>query len=124
MHDSNEANEQRHNKRILFDTPVTVRFDTASWESSAIDVSLKGALIELPDNWKAEIGEKGHLHIQLGEQDISIEMEVSVAHLEGEHIGFHCDFIDIDSITHLRRLVELNLGDTALLERELANLHK
>jgi len=30
--------------------------------------------------------------------------------------------IDLDSISHLRRLVELNLGDEALLERELAAL--
>ena len=30
--------------------------------------------------------------------------------------------IDLDSITHLRRLVELNLGDEKLLERELSHL--
>jgi hypothetical protein len=30
--------------------------------------------------------------------------------------------MEIDSITHLRRLVELNLGDEALLERELEQL--
>ena len=30
--------------------------------------------------------------------------------------------IDLDSITHLRRLVELNSGDAAMLERELHTL--
>jgi hypothetical protein len=49
-------------------------------------------------------------------------MDVTVAHCESEHVGFHCDHIDIDSITHLRRLVELNLGDPELLERELSAL--
>jgi hypothetical protein len=33
-----------------------------------------------------------------------------------------CESIDLDSITHLRRLVELNAGDPALLERELTAL--
>ena len=32
------------------------------------------------------------------------------------------DHIDLESISHLRRLVELNLGDSSLLERELAAL--
>ena len=36
--------------------------------------------------------------------------------------GLHCLAIDIDSVTHLRRLVELNLGDPALLEREVSAL--
>jgi len=30
--------------------------------------------------------------------------------------------VDIDSITHLRRLIELQLGDPALLDRDLAQL--
>jgi hypothetical protein len=33
-----------------------------------------------------------------------------------------CDSIDLDSITHLRRLVELNAGDPRELDRELAIL--
>jgi hypothetical protein len=34
----------------------------------------------------------------------------------------HCDNIDVDSVTHLRRLVALNSGDPKLLDRELAAL--
>jgi hypothetical protein len=37
-------------------------------------------------------------------------------------LGFQVQYIDLDSATHLRRLVELNLGDPALLEREFENL--
>jgi len=33
-----------------------------------------------------------------------------------------CLSIDLDSITHLRRLLELNLGDPQLVERELLQL--
>jgi hypothetical protein len=45
-----------------------------------------------------------------------------VAHVEGEHVGLLCRSIDIESITHLRRLLEINLGDAKLLERELKAL--
>ena len=43
---------------------------------------------------------------------------------EGGKIGLQCESIDLDSITHLRRLVELNAGDPALLDRELSSLLK
>jgi hypothetical protein len=49
-------------------------------------------------------------------------MEVVLTRTQGELLGFVCRHIDLDSISHLRRLVELNLGDETLLERELAAL--
>ena len=49
-------------------------------------------------------------------------MEVSVAHIEESRIGFYCQHIDIDSISHLHRLVELNLGNEKLLEREMSEM--
>ena len=49
-------------------------------------------------------------------------MDVEIAHRENDELGLNCKDIDVDSITHLRRLVELNLGDPELLERELSAL--
>ena len=42
--------------------------------------------------------------------------------MDTQSIGFHCQLIDLDSITHLKRLVELNLADEGLLHRELSAL--
>jgi hypothetical protein len=36
--------------------------------------------------------------------------------------GLRWKHIDVDSLTHLRRLLELNLTDPGLLNRELADL--
>lgn len=49
-------------------------------------------------------------------------MEVVLTRTQPQSLGFVCRHIDLDSISHLRRLVELNLGDEQLLERELAAL--
>jgi hypothetical protein len=38
----------------------------------------------------------------------------------GHRVGIHTLEIDLHSSEKLRRLVEVNLGDAALLERELA----
>ena len=43
-------------------------------------------------------------------------------HVEGHHVGLRCESIDLDSITHLRRLVEMNSGDSTILDREFASL--
>ena len=49
-------------------------------------------------------------------------MWATISHIDGRHLGLCCTSIDLDSITHLRRLVELNAGDPAILERELTAL--
>lgn len=49
-------------------------------------------------------------------------MNGSIAHKIENRVGIHCKTIDIDSMTHLRKLVEYNLGDHDLLERDLEAL--
>jgi hypothetical protein len=51
-----------------------------------------------------------------------VTMSGVVVHLEGQHIGMECQNIDLTSLTHLRRLVELNTGDAELMNRELSHL--
>jgi hypothetical protein len=61
------------------------------------------------------------LHLYLA-NDILIEIPAILTHSQPPQYGFTAGEMEIDSITHLRRLVELNLGDEALLERELEQL--
>ena len=62
------------------------------------------------------------LTIPLAETGNHIAMSAEIAHLRGLHAGLLCRNIDLDSVTHLRRLIELQLGDPALLERDLGEL--
>lgn len=49
-------------------------------------------------------------------------MDVQLAHDDHGQLGFVCLHIDLESIEHLRRLIELNLADPQELERELGAL--
>lgn len=49
-------------------------------------------------------------------------MEGQVAQRQSRRLGFQCNRIDLESMSQLKRLVELNLGNEALLERELTEL--
>ena len=105
--------------RIEFDKDVTLVLPSGKHACSLVDISLKGALLERALPWDATLGMPCSLTIQLAEDGISIQMTGEVAHVEQERLGMRCLEIDLDSMTNLRRLVELNLGDEAALNREI-----
>lgn len=115
--------QKRQFTRIPFDADIRlVKQNGEAWDSRLYDISLKGALISAPQGWKGERGDEYLLEVFLAGEEIKIDMNVSVAHVEGGRIGFHCEFIDIDSISHLHRLMELNMGDEDQLEREISEM--
>ncbi|MDT8387394.1 MAG: FHA domain-containing protein [Thiogranum sp.] len=115
------AVQQRQFSRIPFDVAATLRGSQQQWDTSLIDISLHGALVKVPADFQCETDQVFQLSVHL-EGGPDITMEVSAAHHEHEQLGLRCRDIDVDSITLLRRLVEMNLGDPQLLERELQAL--
>ena len=82
-------------------------------------------LLQLPAGQSAQAGMPCLVKLPLGKDasaDIVIAMAGELAHVEGDHAGVLCRSIDIESITHLRRLIEVNLGDPAASDRELKAL--
>ncbi len=110
--------ERRSFSRILFDAASTLTTTEGTYSSTLLDISLNGVLMATPDDWAGACGDQADLKIHLTDQEI-ISMDVEITHQESGHIGLRCIHIDMESISHLRRLVELNLGDPSLLEREL-----
>jgi hypothetical protein len=121
---SSESSENRRKfQRVLFDANTRIRGKSVDTPAKLIDISLNGALLERPKHWSTTEGDEVSIAIKLDrEEAFSIEMQARVAHTEDDRVGLHCEHIDMDSITNLRRLLELNLGNPELLERELAAL--
>jgi hypothetical protein len=90
--------------------------------AKVLDLSFKGALVNLTEPARWPVGTPCQLTLRLAELNASIGMLAEVAHSEDTLIGLQCKSIDLDSITHLRKLMELNLGDPSLLERDLQAL--
>ena len=82
---------------------------------------LRGVLLELPPGWNGKRGD-GYLLELLLHNEAVIKMQLCVVHFDKQRIGFHCDHIDLDSMGHLKRLMELNLGDEDRLNRELSSM--
>ena len=114
--------ERRHFVRVGFDAPALLTTATAAFSVHVLDLSLKGALIMVPAQAALGQGTLCQLTIPLTDTGNHIAMSTEVAHVQGLHTGLLCKGIDLDSVTHLRRLIELQLGDPALLERDLGEL--
>jgi hypothetical protein len=119
---SPETGDQRQFTRIPFDSPVQITGSNGTWHTRLIDISLNGVLTQEPQDWNAGPNDTFVLDLDLYDSGVEIRMEVTVAHREAGRVGFQCQHIDLDSITHLRRLVELNIGNTEILNRELSAL--
>lgn len=117
------TDDRRRFARIVFDAPAWIERPGANAEAvSVIDLSLKGALVRADRQRPAVMGEQCMLRMSLAQDGAEICMEAEVRHIEGSLIGLACLELDLDSVTHLRQLIALNLGDPALLERDLKAL--
>ena len=115
------ASERRRFRRIAFDATAELRQNGSEWPVKLVDLSLKGLLVERPDNWKGNKALPFEVDIRL-DQKTHIKMQARLTHEDPGQLGFVCKHIDLDSISHLRRFVELNLGDEQEMERELGAL--
>jgi len=118
------SSERRRFSRIPFEAKAHINSHKGELHLNChvIDVSLNGILITIPDSWQGKMDDEYTIDLLLENAQLVIKMEAAVAHLDKESIGFICKHIDLDSITHLKRLVELNLGNEELLHRELSSL--
>lgn len=107
--------------RIPFHQPARLAVGQHGTACTVYDLSLKGALLGVKETLDAQPGAACTLHLSLDARN-ALRMSGHIVHCEDRAIGLQWDTIDLDSLTHLRRLLELNCGDEALIHRELAQL--
>lgn len=107
--------------RSVYQAPARLNLAGYMREVQVLDVSLKGALVDMGVTLPCPVGVRGRLRLQLSPTTY-IAMDVAVSRVQGSQLGLKCLHIDLDSMTHLRQLMEHNAQDPALLGRELALL--
>ena len=117
-----ESTDKRQFSRILFNAECTIHQNDMEWPTELQDISLKGILARKADHMKIDSDASCEATIRLSGSDQFIVMSLDYSHEDNSSIGFKCKYIDIDSMTHLKRLVELNIGNGDVLMRELDSL--
>ena len=113
--------ERRRFVRVAFQEPVLLSQNGNTWPCELIDISLKGALLQPSADCTPIANEALTLTLALDENN-AIQMTGSLIHQQDELLGLYCERIDIDSMAHLRKLIELNTGDPSAAEREFKRL--
>jgi len=113
--------ERRRFRRFPIAGSVRLYSMTAMWSTELIDMSLRGVLVATPDDWAGAQGSRYRLDVRL-EGGLMIGMGVELVRENAGTLAFACHKIDLDSFSRLKRFVELNVGNTEVLNRELAVL--
>lgn len=108
--------------RVPFFAQVSLQVQGQTLSVELLDIALKGALVRIAEPLVLSLHEKCRLNLPLADGQESIVMNGKVAHLQGQNVGMACEDIDLQSLTRLRRLLELNTGDADLMDRELSHL--
>ena len=121
MTQASQDSDRRHYQRIPFIAEVVLEHNNNRWSCNLLDISLKGMLIEPPSDIDAKMDGEYEIELVLGE-DAAIKMQAVISHADEAHWGLKWTNIELDGLTHLRRLLELNMVDSDELNRELAEL--
>jgi len=118
--------ERRKFSRVNFQGLCSLVFDKKTehhdFEASLIDISLNGALISINPIIVDLEEEVIQLHLALEGSDIELVLNGFVCHQQENLLGMQFTKLSIETISHLKRLIELNLGDQNSMEREFAEL--
>lgn len=91
-----------------------------------MDLSISGALVLLKQPQDQIAGRSGQLELIVrgldGGGEVTIRGRVEVVWQESGQLGCRYLGVDADSFAHLKTLIENNLGDPLLLDRELTQL--
>lgn len=110
---------ERRFQRVHFEAEVEVAFDGQSVQCDLVDIALKGALLEAREELPLTLGGICNLAINLPGTTIALDFQAQLVHREERHYGFKFLSEDLETMTHLRKLVELNTGDPESVRHEL-----
>ncbi|MCR6652494.1 MAG: PilZ domain-containing protein [Cellvibrionaceae bacterium] len=121
MDQNNNYQERRRFSRVEFDADVQLVQEGKHFSAKLHDISLNGVLVSTPSEYHIRTDMPCTLNVILSDQAV-ITMQAALVHSSSSVLGFHCTSIDMDSIVHLRRLIEINLGEPGAAERVLTEL--
>lgn len=109
----------RRFRRIPFTAEVTLHAGQETWSVELLDLAMKGAMIGSEEPLPLELGTRCSLCITLSGSPIALDFQAELVHCDSNHYGFKFISKNLETLTHLRKLIELNTGDAEATRSEL-----
>lgn len=111
--------DKRKFHRVPFQCECLIGCGDQSWTGVLRDISLRGALFQLSPKSSLKLGTICYVDIALSDGDVLLQFESELVHRKGDDYGFLFLSENLDTLTHLRRLLELNLGGDDITRHEI-----
>lgn len=111
---------QRQYQRIPFQAEADIDISGSLQRCDLVDLALRGALLRSSRDLPLTPDETARLIIFLPEAALHLTFSARLVHRREDLYGFLFTEADDQTMGHLRRLLELNLGDGEEVEREFA----
>ena len=112
--------ERRNFQRVPFATEAEIYCKDKKYHGELLDISLLGALVEGKENIPFETGNICELIIHLIGSEIALHFDVDLVHRRGNRLGLRFIGKDTETMTHLKRLLELNIGSSEIIDKEIS----
>ena len=113
--------KNRRFRRIPFAAEVKVQLGESCWAAELLDVAMKGALIGSLAELPLSIGAQPMIIISLPGTTISLDFKAELVHAENQRYGFKFLSENLETLGHLRKMIELNTGDAETTRSELSS---
>lgn len=113
--------QHRRFRRVPFEADVSLTIEGKTLTGELLDVAMKGALVGMDKELPLALGDECQLSITLPGTPILLDFQVALVHVEMHHYGFKFLSENLATLTHLRKLIELNTGDVEATRSELAD---
>lgn len=111
--------DQRQFSRIDIHCKTLILLDQMVFKADLVDLSLKGCLVSVPNGCPVSKGDLCIIEIVLQGESFPLRFNVKTVHSDIDSYGFKFIDMDVDTLTSLRRIVELNTGDADKVSNEL-----
>ena len=112
--------ERRNFQRVPFATEAEINCEEKKFHGELLDISLQGALIEGKETIPFKTGNICELSIHLVGSEITLQFDVDLVHREDNRLGLRFIGEDTETMTHLKRLLELNIGSSEIIDKEIS----
>ena len=113
--------ERRNFQRVPFATKAEINCNSNKYHGELLNISLRGALVHGEGEIPLAQGSRCELLIHLADSEITLQFETDIIYCQNNRFGFKFISEDIDTATHLRRLLEFNMGSSEEIDREVAS---
>ncbi len=111
--------EARRFSRVEYGESCVVEYGSVSVTSHLRNISLRGALVELGNGMGCRKGDRCRLLFHLGNPDYLMQFGGEFVHVRGRLTGIRFVEADLNTMFHLRNLLEAITGNTDQLMREI-----